>query len=256
MRLPYVVQGAPDGVPVVLVHAVGESWRSWERLLPLLPEHLRTYAVTMRGHGDADKPPDGYDVATMAADVVELLDTVGVQRAVLAGTSSGGLVAQQVAVSRPERVSGLLLVGSPRSLRDVPAPSWVTDAEALTDPVGEDFVRESVEGFWAGREIPRDFLEHMVEDGLRVPAHVWRAALAGLLAAPPPTDEATIAVPTVLLWGERDEVLPRADQEAMVSAIPGARLVVFPDTGHLVLWERPEDVARELRVLVDRVREP
>ena len=256
MRLPYVVQGAPDGVPVVLVHAVGESWRSWERLLPLLPEDVRAYAVTMRGHGDADKPPDGYDVAAMSADVVELLDTVGVERAVLAGTSSGGLVAQQVAVGWSERVSGLLLVGAPRSLRDVPAPAWVTEAAALTDPVGEDFVRESVEGFWVGRELPRDFVEHMVEDGLRVPAHVWRAVVAGLLSAPAPTATATIRVPAVVLWGEHDEVLPRADQESMVSAIPGARLVVYPDTGHLVLWERPQDVARELRTLVDQVREP
>lgn len=250
MRLPYVVQGAPDGTPVVLVHAVGESWRSWDRLLPLLPEDIRAYALTMPGHGDADKPPGGYDVATTAADVVELLDTVGVDRAVLAGTSSGGLVAQQVAASYPSRVSGLLLVGAPRDLRHVPVPAWVTDAGALSDPVGEAFVRTSVEGFRTGREIPPDFVERMVEDAMCVPAHVWRAVVAGLLTAQPPTESATIDVPTVVLWGERDEVLPRVEQERMVAAIPGARLVTYPDTGHLVLWERPEDVARELLRLV------
>lgn len=250
VHLPYVVQGDTSGTPVLLVHAVGESWRSWSRVLPLLPAGIRAYAVTMRGHAGADAPPDGYGVADGARDLVAFLDAVGVDRAVVAGTSSGGLVAQRLAVDHPNRVAGLALVGAPRTLRGAAAPSWVTDASALGDPVPEDFVRDSIESFWAGRPVPADLLDALVHDGTMAPAHVWRAVLAGLLAEPAPTELGRITVPTVVLWGERDEVLARAEQEAMVAAIPGARLVTYADTGHLVLLERPDDVARELARLL------
>ncbi len=248
--LPYVESGSPSGVPVVLLHAVGESWRSWSRLLSCLPADLRALAPTQRGHGDADKPAHGYRVGEAAADVVGVLDAVGVDRAVLAGTSSGGLVAQQVAADRPERVSGLLLVGSPRSLRGMPVPAWVRDAGALTDPVPQSFARAAVESFPVGRSLPSEFLEQMVQDAARVPAGVWRAVVSGLLEAEPPSASGRLVAPTVALWGDRDEVLAREDEERMVADIPGAELRVYEGTGHLVLWEQPERVAADLVALV------
>ncbi len=248
--LPCVEQGSDSGVPVLLLHAVGESWRSWSRLLACLPPDLRALALTQRGHGDADKPARGYRLGEAAADAVGVLDAVGIDRAVIAGTSSGGLVAQQVAVDRPDRVSALLLVGSPRSLRDTPAPDWVLDADVLTDPVPPSFARASVESFTVGRALPPDFVEEMVEDAARVPAAVWRAAVAGLLDAEPPTGTGTVSAPTVALWGDRDDVLAREDEERMVAAIPGAELRVYEGTGHLVLWEQPERVAADLVTLV------
>ncbi len=249
-RLPYVESGSRSGVPVVLLHAVGESWRSWSRLLGCLPADLRALAMTQRGHGDADKPAQGYRLGEAAADVVGVLDAVGIDRAVIAGTSSGGLVAQQVAADRPDRVTALLLVGSPHSLRGVPAPAWVRGADALTDPVPRSFARASVESFAVGRILPPDFVEQMVEDAARLPAGVWRAVVTELLEAEPPSETGRVAVPTVVLWGDRDEVLPRADQERMVASIPGAELRVYEGTGHLVLWEQPERVAADLVALV------
>lgn len=248
--LPYVEQGDASGDPVVLLHAVGESWRSWSRLLPHLPPGLRALAVTQRGHGDADAPMEGYSVAETAADVVAVLDVLGIERAVLAGTSSGGLAAQQVAVDHPSRVRGLLLVGAPRGLRDLPVPNWVGDSAVLPDPVPEAFARASVEGFPVGRALPADFVTAMVEDAMRVPARVWRAVVRGLLEAEPPTDRGTVTVPTTVLWGDRDDVLPREDEERLVAAIPGARLVVYEGAGHLLLWEEPERVAADLVALV------
>lgn len=253
--LPYVEQGDRSGVPVVLLHAVGESWRSWSRLLPDLPPDLRAVAVTQRGHGDADKPEAGYAVAEIATDVVGLLDALAVDRAVLCGTSSGGLVAQRVAVDHPDRVMALCLVGSPRGLRDAPVPAWVDDAAALTDPVPESFARASVTAFPVGRALPEDFVRDMVEDATRVPARVWREAVRGLLEADAPTDQGRIGAPTVVLWGDRDDVLPRRDQERLVGAIPGARLVVYQGTGHLLLWEEPERVAADVVELVRRLQD-
>jgi rifampin ADP-ribosylating transferase len=248
--LPYVEQGDRSGVPVVLLHAVAESWRSWSRLLPHLPRELHAIALTQRGHGEADKPPTGYRLEESAADVAAVLDALGIDRAVVAGTSSGGLVAQQVAVDHPRRVLGLLLVGAPYSLRGARAPAWVSDVAALSDPVSPEFARESVDSFSVGRAIPRDFVEAMVEDAMQAPAQVWRAVMRGLVEADPPTELGRIRVPTLVLWGDRDAALPREQQERLVAAIPVARLAVYEGTGHLVLWEEPERVAADLVELV------
>jgi rifampin ADP-ribosylating transferase len=251
--LPYVEQGDRSGVPVVLLHAVAESWRSWSRLLAHLPRNVHVFAPTLRGHGDADKPPAGYRLEEAADDVVAFLDALGVHRAVVAGTSSGGLVAQRVAVDHPRRVLGLLLVGSPRSLRGARAPAWVSDVAALADPVSPAFARESVESFPVGRAIPRDFVDQMVQDGCQAPARVWRAVMQGMFEADPPTETGVITVPTAVLWGDQDGLLPREEQDRLVAAIPGARLVVYEGTGHLVLWEEPERVAADLVALVRSV---
>jgi rifampin ADP-ribosylating transferase len=254
--LPYVEQGDRSGVPVVMLHAVAESWRSWSRLLPHLPRDVHAIALTQRGHGEADKPAEGYRLPQAADDVVAFLDALGIGAAVVAGTSSGGLVAQQVAVDHPRRVLGLALVGSPRTLRGARAPGWVSDVAALADPVSPEFARESVDSFPVGRALPRDFVEQMVEDGARTPARVWRAVMQGLLEAPPPTETGTVSAPTLVLWGDQDGVLPREEQDRLVAAIPGARLVVYEGTGHLVLWEEPERVASDLVGLVRSLPPP
>ena len=72
------------------------------------------------------------------------------------------------------------------------------------------------------------------------------ASLAGLTTAVPPSESGTITAPTLIVWGERDELLPLQDAYRLVAAIPGSRLIVYEDTGHLVLWEQPERAATDL----------
>jgi len=106
VSVPYVSVGPPSAAPVVLLHAWGESWHSFDRLLPLLPRAIHAVAMDLRGHGDADKPAAGYSLVDVAADVAAFMDAVGVSSAVLVGSSSGGYVAQQVAITSPHRVAG------------------------------------------------------------------------------------------------------------------------------------------------------
>jgi pimeloyl-ACP methyl ester carboxylesterase len=80
---------------------------------------------------------------------------------------------------------------------------------------------------------------------------VWRETFHGLCNAAPPTDTATISAPTLIVWGDRDELLTREQQEDLAGAIPGSQLVVYQNTGHLVLWEQPERVARDLTTFVE-----
>ncbi len=237
--------GDPGGVPVLLLHAWGESRRSFDRLVAALPDSVPVLTVDQRGHGDADTPRDaGFALADFAGDVTALLDASGIASAVLVGSSSGGYVAQQVAASAPDRVRGLVLLGAPRTLQGRSA--LADELEVLTDPVDPAWVRDSLAWFPRIASVPQWYVEDRVRDGVRLTARAWRQTFAGLVEAEPPTDHTTITCPTLVVWGEQDRLLTRDEQDALVAAIPRSRLIVYPDTGHLVLWERPDRVAADL----------
>ena len=251
LSLPYVEQGDPAGVPVVLLHAFADSWRSFERLLPHLPRSIHAFAVTQRGHGDADRPASGYGVEEFTADVAAFMDAVGLDAAVIVASSSAGFTARRFAADHPPRTLGIVLLGAPYSLRDKPAASELLDAVSeLGDPIDPGFVREFVEST-VFRPLPPAFLETLVGESLKVPARVWEATFRGLLDAEP-TDTGVTA-PTLILWGDRDEFLPRSDQEALATAIAGSRLVTYEGTGHVVHWEQPERVAADIVALAKRL---
>jgi pimeloyl-ACP methyl ester carboxylesterase len=251
LELPYVVQGDPDGVPVVLLHAWLDSRRCFDQLLAQLPERVRAFAFDQRGHGDAAKPADGYGLRDFADDVGAFMDAVGLDAAVLVGASSGGYVAQRFAVDDPGRTLGLALLGSPRSLRG-PRPGFADVVATLEDPIDAAFVRELNDGM-VGRAVPEVVMAMLCDENLKVPARVWRDALEGLLAAEPPLDTGRISAPTLIVWGARDSLLPRADQEAMAAEIPDAWLVIYADVGHGPVVEAPERVAADLTALCDAI---
>lgn len=140
-KLSYVSAGTETGMPVRLLRAWGESRRSFDRLLPLLPRALRAISIDQRGHGQSGKPPVGYLLAGMAADVRGFMEAPGIESAIRLGSSSGGHIAQQVAVSVPDRVWAMVLVGSPRSLQGCPA--FADEVERLADPVDPGWVRQA-----------------------------------------------------------------------------------------------------------------
>lgn len=244
VTVAYGEQGDPAGTALVLLHPWGESRGCFDRLLPLLPTTIHAFAFDQRGHGDADKPAGGYALTDFVDDVEAFLDALGLRSAVLLGSSSGGYVAQQLAVGSPDRVRGLILVGSPRSL--AVRPPFADEVDRLADPIDPAWVRKSLAWFPRFHDVPEWYLDDRVRDGVRMPAHVWRQALAGLFTAVPPTERGTIAAPTLIIWGDGDEFLAREDEEALSAAIPASRLVAYENTGHLVLWEQPEQVAADV----------
>lgn len=246
LSLPYVEQGAPTGAPLVLLHAYADSWLSFEPVLRELPGSVRAFAVSQRGHGDADRPASGYRVEDFAADAADFMDAVELPAAVLVASSSASLTVQRFAADHPERTLGLVLIGAPLGLRGNPAVAGLlAEISRLRDPVDSDFVREFVEGT-ASEAVPREFLETMIAESRKLPARVWRETLAALAEAEPAALTGTITAPTLILWGDRDPFLSRADQEALVSAIPGSRLVAYEGVGHLVHWEDPARVAADI----------
>jgi pimeloyl-ACP methyl ester carboxylesterase len=237
--------GDEDGsAPLLLLHGWLGSRRSFAALLPLLSRHGRVITVDLRGHGDADKPSDGYELPSLAADVVAVLDSLELAQAVLLGASSGGYVAQQVAVTAPVRVAGLVLAGSPRDLRG--RPPFVDQLDAITDPLDPAWVRSFTAGFTDLDRLPSWYVELMVDDALRLPPSIWMATLRGLTSSLPPTDLGQIDAPTLVVSGGRDGILGREQTEALVSAITGAQWLDYPDAGHLVLEEQPARLAADV----------
>jgi non-heme chloroperoxidase len=250
LNLPYVEQGDPSGVPVVLLHAFADSWRSFEVVLRHLPQSIHAFAVTQRGHGDADRPVSGYGVGDFTADVASFMDAVGLRAVVIVASSSAGFTARRFAAEHPQRTLGVVLVGSPYSLHGKPTVAGFVDVVSeLRDPIDPTFVREFAEGAVSG-PIPRAFLEMLIGENLKVPARVWKATLEGLMD--PALTDSRITAPALILWGDRDGFLPRTDQEALVSAISRSHFVSYESTGHAVHWEEPERVAAEIVAFAKR----
>jgi non-heme chloroperoxidase len=253
LTLPYVEHGDPAGVPLVLLHGYSDSWRSWELLLPELPDTLHAYALTQRGHGDADRPAAGYRPEDHAADVAAFMDAVGLDAAVIAGHSGGSYSAQRFALDHPERTLGLVLIGAFRAFHDNPDVLELGEAiSELTDPVDPEFVRGFQESTVA-QPIPAGFLETIVAESRKLPARVWKTYLRDILEADVPTESGTIDAPTLILWGDHDAFCPRSDQDALLEAIPGARLAVYHGTGHCPHWEQPQRTAADLVAIARRV---
>jgi non-heme chloroperoxidase len=254
--LPYVERGGPTGVPVLFLHGFADSWRSFELVLPHLPASIHAFAVTQRGHGDASQPATGYGVRDFASDVVGFMDATRLRRVVLVGHSMGSAVAQRFAIDHPDRLLGLVLVSASPTLGGTGAARefWDTTVSKLTDPVDPALVRGMTESMLV-RPVPRPFLEAAISEGLKVPAFVWKATFEARwrLEGDYSAQLDRIKAPTLIVWGDRDARYPRADQDALASAIAGARLLVYEGAGHPLHWEEPERFAADLGAFVDEL---
>jgi pimeloyl-ACP methyl ester carboxylesterase len=252
MRMHYAEQGDPRGEPVILIHGYSDSWFSYSRVLPLLDDRYRVYALDLRGHGNSDRPASGYRMSDLAADVLAFMDAKGIVRASVVGHSMGSIVAQQVALAAPRRVSRLVLIGSATSIRNVSGILELKRAvDSLPDPVPESFVRE-FQSSTVHAPVPEAFMDGVVRESLKLPARVWRELIAGMLATDPPLALGRAGIPALIVWGDKDAMMQRAEQEALVKMLRTATLTVYPDTGHDPQWERPEAFARDLQRFLQR----
>ncbi len=250
ITLRYAAQGDPAGVPVVLLHGLTDSHPSYAPMTAHLPDHIRAYALTTRGHGDSAKPEHGYGLAEQAADVAAFLDAVGHEAAVVVGHSMGSYIAQQFAIDHPERTVALVLMGAFRAIAGHPELlEFRAELDATEDPVPEQLAREFQEST-IERPLAPGQLEQVIAESCKVPVHVWKCALQGLLHAVPPTEAGLITAPTRLIWGDRDQYFPRTEQLALEAAIPGAELIVYQGTGHAVHWEEPARAAGDVAAFV------
>jgi pimeloyl-ACP methyl ester carboxylesterase/tetratricopeptide (TPR) repeat protein len=249
--LAYVERGGAGATPVILLHGFTDSWRSYERVLPHLPDTLRVFAVTQRGHGASSKPDVGYDARDFARDIAAFMDVRGIERAVIVGHSMGATVAQRFAIDYPHRTRGVILEGAflPRPGNPAVGELW-SEVSKFGSSVDPAFVREFQRSTLA-QPVPADFFDLAVGESLKVPTYVWKEALGAFREFDFAPELEKIQAPTLIVWGDRDTFTTHPDQEALNRAIAGSRLAVYDGAGHSPHWEEPARFAAQVASFVD-----
>ena len=234
---------------LTLIQGLGFDSSGWGPVVGKLENHFRLVLVDNRGSGHSDPAPRSLKIADMARDIVTVLDHAGIRRSSVLGASLGGMVAQELAVQYPERVSHLVLACT--------TPGWPF---AFPMPTGSAFLTSAV------RTMPAETaLRRLVENALSpqtvryqpelidrlvayqrsrsVDHRAWSAqALAGARYAGKLT-QSRIQAPTLVVHGGEDKVVDPRNGKLLADRIPGARLAMFPELGHLLFWEDPESFA-------------
>lgn len=252
VNLAVDVQG--DGPAVLFIHGYPFDHSIWTPQLEALNGWQRI-APDLRGMGRSDAPDLGYGMATYAEDLVALLDTLGIERAVVAGLSMGGYVAFELVRRWRERVSGLMLVCT-RAEADSPEGRRARDTAAHQ-------ARESGAGGIAATMLP-DVLGHSVR--MKDPALAERvraimaatpvAGIVGALSAMRDRPDSTSllptleGLPTLVIAGAEDTIMSPDKARAMADRIPGARFVPIPGAGHLPTLEAPEATTAAIRTFL------
>jgi pimeloyl-ACP methyl ester carboxylesterase len=264
-ELGFVDEGA--GAPVVFVHGLLGSHRGWAHLVADLAVERRVVAPDLLGHGTSAKPVGDYSLGAHAAILRDLLDHLGIDRVDLVGHSLGGGIVLQFCYLFPERVSRLVLVSSGGLGREVGLPlraATLPGAELVIPLLASTWVRTRAEA--VGHRLARAGLRPRadVTEGWRglvslADAETRRAFLATSRSVIDPGGQTVTAVPrlslvaelpTLLVWGARDRIIPLRHGIAAAQSIPGSQVEVFESAGHFPHLDDPE---RFTRVLLDFV---
>jgi pimeloyl-ACP methyl ester carboxylesterase len=242
---------AGEGPAVVLIHGMAGSSTTWKGVMPALAKSYTVVAPDLLGHGGSAKPRGDYSLGAYASGVRDLLVAVGVDQATIVGHSLGGGIAMQFAYQFPERAQRLVLVASGGLgkevnllLRAVALPGAEYVLPVLLTPqlreVGE------AAGGWLGRvgwrpgatlaEVWKSYRTLTSAEGRQAFVHTVRAVidLAGQRVSARDRLHLAAAMPTLIVWGEQDRVIPVAHAHAAHNLIPGSRLEIHPDAGHFL----------------------
>jgi pimeloyl-ACP methyl ester carboxylesterase len=278
VRLHYVRRG--HGEPVVLLHGWPGFWYDWRRVVVPLAEEVDVIALDFRGFGDSDKPEGDpkelYTADRLAADVLALLDHLGVGRFVVAGHDTGAVIAQVLARTTPERVSALALFNPPHlAIGDKPQEpasqreSWYHHFHAL--PWSDQLVgfsRATTELYlrhfydhWVGNKDsvrPEEF-EAIVDafarpGALRASFGWYRATYEEEMDPSAHATRDPILLPAVVRWGDRDPVKPAAWAAGIEQTFPDLDFRFVPGAGHFVPFEAPEETVTAIRMALSLAR--
>ncbi|MGH2839844.1 MAG: alpha/beta fold hydrolase [Solirubrobacteraceae bacterium] len=266
-RVSYRTGGTPGAPLLVLVHGITNSSATWEPILPLLEPHCRYIAPDLLGHGESDKPRGDYSLGAAASLLRDLLLAFDHERATIVGHSLGGGIAMQFAYQFPERVERLALVGSGGLGREVSLllraatlpgaeyvlPLLVSDplinaGEAVGRALGKVGLRvgrdigEMAAGLASLRDIEaRKAFVHTARSVIDVGGQLVDASDRLYLAE---------AMPTLIVWGTRDPVIPAEHGIRAHGLMPGSRLELFDTAGHFPHHDEPVAFAAVLRDFV------
>lgn len=232
------------GVPLVLIHGMGGDTTAWSHLIPELSKEVRCIAVDLRGHGKSDKPDMPYTQDLFAEDVATLLDKLRVDQAYICGSSMGGFVALKMALNHPQKVKGLILIDTathmpPKSLEVATRLGKIFMEKGL-DAYFEAEVKEIFHPMFVRRH--KDAVKAFIDSKkTRDPAIAMRIQ-QGNMKSPIAMDKAikNIKIPTLIIHGKEDTVVPFRESELMHKKIPNSEIAIIPFTGHAAILERKD----------------
>ena len=264
-RMSYRTAG--QGPLIVLIHGITSTSDTWRELLPLLAERHTVVAPDLLGHGDSAKPRGDYSLGAYATGLRDLLVALGHERANIVGHSLGGGVAMQFAYQFPERCERLALISSGGLGREVhlllraaslPGSELVLPLIAAPKvleagaAVGAFLTRIGLRPSADLGEIARGYASLDNASSRLAFLHTLRAVIDPIGQRVSARDRLYLAqaVPSLILWGERDPVIPVEHGRDAHAAMPGSRLEVLPQAGHFPHLDEPRTVARALEELV------
>ena len=254
IELYYEVHGA--GQPLVLISGLGYPLWQWHKMVPFLAEHFQVITFDNRGVGQSDKPAGPYTAQLLAADTAGLLDTLGVEKAIIAGHSMGGFVAQAMALDFPQKVAKLILCstnfGGPHHV-----PVTAEAMKVLTDVTSDALTRfknglaVSTAPDWSEKnpEMIEEWVKWRVANPIDPAPYQAQMAIGfGLMpeAAAFENKLPRLNVPTLILFGAHDKVVPPENASLLAEKIAGSKVMIFPDAGHFFPIEIAEAASRTI----------
>jgi 3-oxoadipate enol-lactonase len=244
---------AGEGTPLLFVHGLGSSAQDWEFQAAEFSKDYRVITLDLRGHGRSGKPPGPYTMEMFARDAVGLLHAVSVQSAHVVGVSLGGGVAFEMAVRFPSAVRSLVIVNSGP---DAKIRSFRQRLLVWTRMLMARFLSFRKIGETVGKKLfPEPELAGVramfVERYARNDRQGYRASLRAFIGWSVASQIESIACPTLAIAADNDYT-PVALKEAYVRRMPGAELVVIPDSRHALPMEKPQQFNAVLRAFLER----
>lgn len=236
------VQRSGAGEPLILLHGLGMSSALWKNQAPVFSRHFHTVAVDLRGFGQSSRPdgPGDYAIDILAEDIAVLIERLELGRCHVLGTSMGGFIAQALALARPDLCRSLVLCHTAPRM-SIPPDILARRVEALSNMPLEEYAGIVVEQACSGsasRELRTWIAGLIARNDKRAYTRVMTEGLRDFDAG---AGLGGIGLPTLVITGEHDRVLPREGGEEIARLIPGASLVEIEGVGHLGYAERPAE---------------
>lgn len=233
-----------EGPPVVLVHGLGGNLHTWHGVTAALSLHHHVVALDLRGHGRSDTGKGTFSIKSWANDVAALISALELPAVTLVGHSLGTLVAQQLAVTQPEAVDTLVLLGGISHFEPPAKQAYADRADAVEADGMDALVDDWVPGALAPRTHARlPQLTGMLRGMFLANDPKQYAKACRALAKAPAIDKERIGQPTLLLVGDHDRSTPIAMTEELHRAIPVTRVRVIPSASHWAALEQPDAIA-------------
>lgn len=245
IKLYYEVHGT--GEPLLLIEGLGYASWSWFRQIEVLSNAYGVVSFDNRGVGQSDKPDIPYSIELMADDVARLLESLSIEKAHILGVSMGGYIAQQLAIKYPQKVKSLVLgctsFGGPHSIPlTEEALQSMLKVEGLS---AEEVIRQGFKAAISPKFISAypEVVDQLVAWRLDnpTPRYAWERQFAAARAFNVETQLNKINVPTLVITGSEDIVIPPQNSSLLAERISGAHLVIIPGGGHLFFIEKAEE---------------